>query len=884
MPIEPGQTLLHYRIVEKIGEGGMGAVWKAVDTALDREVAIKILPAAFSEDPDRLARFEREAKLLASLNHENITTIHGLHEVEGLRFIAMELAQGEDLAQRLQRGPLPLDEVLIVGREVAEALEAAHEQGVIHRDLKPANVVLGAADRVEVLDFGLAKALEREPTSGGTDPAMSPTLTSGGQTRDGMILGTAAYMSPEQARGRPVDRRADIWAFGCLLYEALTGERAFPGETVSDTLVAVLSREPDWSALPAGTPPRLRRLLERCLTRDERRRLRDIGEARIVIEDVIAGDGGAAAEVAVPEARRPSPARWAILGVAGAVLFAAGWLLRPSESVEARGLDPDSAFRRLTFGEGLEFEPALSPDGNYVAYTTDEAGNLDIAILPLAGGNVNRVVTHPADDAHPRWSPDGTRLAFVSARGRPGGYLTTVGGLGSVSTYIAAVNADLYLVPALGGAASKLADRAAYPTWSPDGSALAFQSDRDGQWHIWRMPAAGGEPVKLTDGDGMDFQPAWSPDGRFIAYGSFEDGLGLYVVPAAGGERTRLFEGMALEPAWSPDGRWIYFSTDRTAGPAVLNLWRLPVGGDGRPVAAAEHITFGEGSDIDVSLSSDGRRLAFSTVRFAPDVWALDVQTRVLRRITSTDGSEDAPHLHPDGRTLLFESDRTGSSRLWTLDLVDGTLQQLTTPGETRFARWSPDGSRIAYELDLPDGPRRLAVQRRGDATPEIVVKQEGAGATAAQWSPDGRLIAASAATSSWIHELGGASTELPEPGVFPTWSPDGGEIAVQREVRSGVRELWIVPAGAGEARRVAGGDVEYSHPQWCPTDPDRILVVIDHKDLGIVRVSTGEVERVTDLASSTVLVDYPSWSADGTTVYFSLSRKRGDVFLIEGL
>ncbi|MCI0567843.1 MAG: serine/threonine protein kinase, partial [Acidobacteria bacterium] len=286
MPPGSGQMFAHYRLDEKIGEGGMGVVWKAIDTTLGRPVAIKILPEIFSEDPERLARFEREAKLLASLNHPNIAVIHGLHQAEGVHFLAMELVQGEDLAQRLQRGVMPVEEAIGVARQLAEALEAAHESGVVHRDLKPANIQITPDGQVKVLDFGLAKAFESDSASG--SPSLSPTVTSAG-TRAGLILGTAAYMSPEQARGRSVDRRADIWAFGCVLLEMLTARQTFGGETITDSMAAVLRAEPDWKALPPDTSPALRRLLRRCLAKDPKQRLRDIGEARILLEDVIKG-------------------------------------------------------------------------------------------------------------------------------------------------------------------------------------------------------------------------------------------------------------------------------------------------------------------------------------------------------------------------------------------------------------------------------------------------------------------------------------------------------------------------------------------------------------------------------------------------------------------
>ncbi|NIV49577.1 MAG: protein kinase, partial [Gammaproteobacteria bacterium] len=283
VPIEAGQQLLHYRLVEKIGEGGMGVVWKAVDTTLDREVAIKVLPPAFAEDPERLARFEREAKLLAAFNHQGIAGIYGLHTEGGAPFLAMEFIPGNDLAALVRTaGALPLEQVLDVGRQIAEALEAAHENGIVHRDLKPANVMLTPEGHVKVLDFGLAKAVEAEQVSG--HPSMSPTLTSAG-TVAGVILGTAGYMSPEQARGRVADKRSDLWALGCVLFEMLTGAKAFSGDTVSDTLASVLKTEPDWQRLPTDTPQALRRLLRRCLNKDAAQRLHDAADARLELND-----------------------------------------------------------------------------------------------------------------------------------------------------------------------------------------------------------------------------------------------------------------------------------------------------------------------------------------------------------------------------------------------------------------------------------------------------------------------------------------------------------------------------------------------------------------------------------------------------------------------
>ena len=315
-----GQTLGNYRIEQELGAGGMGVVYRATDSKLGRQVAVKVLPEAFARHPERLVRFEREARMLASLNHPNIAAIYGLEECGGVHYLILELVPGLTLAQRLAEEPLPIEEALAICRQIAEALEAAHEKAIVHRDLKPANVKITPEGKVKVLDFGLAKALEPH-ASGDPDFSQSPTVTAEG-TEIGTVLGTPAYMSPEQARGRPVDKRTDIWGFGCVLFESLARRRAFRGETASDCTAAVLALEPDWNALPASTPPNIRALLRRCLEKDPRRRLRDIGDAGIEIDDALAGRAGGAMPAVQPPA---SPRRWILAGaVAG---FLAGALV-----------------------------------------------------------------------------------------------------------------------------------------------------------------------------------------------------------------------------------------------------------------------------------------------------------------------------------------------------------------------------------------------------------------------------------------------------------------------------------------------------------------------------------------------------------------------------
>ena len=871
------------RSLAPLGAGGMGEVYRARDTKLDREVAIKVLPAEVARDPERLARFRREAQLLAALNHPNVAAIHGLEEADSQPFLVLELVPGEDLAVRLKRGALPLDDALSIAEQIAGALEEAHEHGIVHRDLKPANVKVTPEGKVKVLDFGLAKAWAGEAPSGSSaDLSQSPTLAHTG-TAAGLILGTAAYMSPEQARGKTVDKRADIWAFGAVLHEMLTGKPLFTGETVSDVLAAVLTREPDWAALPASTPPGVRRLLHRCLERDPKRRLRDIGEARIALS---------APEKPGPEnaATGEAPRRGFILPAAiaaAALAFAAGYALRRPAAPPVPLVGPDTVVRQLTFDPGLEAEPSFSPDGNYVAYTTNDRGSLDIVVMPVAGGQVRRLVGTEADEAQPAWSPDGTQVAFTSARDHDG-RLKNLGGLSALSAFVQGQGGDLFLVPAAGGAAVKLVERGAYPAWSPDGKAIAFQSDRGGHWDIWTVPSQGGEPQRLTDDADVDYHPAWSPDGKWIAYAS----TGLKVIPSdrSGPPRTLSVPAQGvLAPAWSMDGRWLYFAASRSRDESRTSLWRLAFPPADGP-SHVERITLGESADVDPAVAASGGRLAYGRVSYSPDLWELDARSGALRQITATSCLEDYPHLSPDGHTLAFYSDRAGRTGLFTVGL-DGSALQPVTASEVvaTMPRWSPDGRTLAF-VHPTATTGSIAVQPVGGLTlRDLVSVPRPASLTGPQWAPDGRRLvysreASDGRTSIHVVDLAGADREVASPGGlarFPTWSADGRMLAFQRE-EDGPRQVWVVPAEGGEARAVSTGTAELSHPQWSPRDPDRILVVVDHKNLAVLSLGKGTLEGLTRFDESTRYVDYPSWSTDGTKVYFAMTLKVGDIFLLE--
>ena len=532
MPLSSGSRIGPYEVLALIGQGGMGEVYRARDVNLDREVALKALPESLASDADRLARFEREAKTLASLNHPNIAQIYGVEGVGSGSLpgetrppaLVMELVEGPTLEEQirtnagLRRSDAEvLEWALPIARQIAAALEAAHDAGVVHRDLKPANVKVREDGTVKVLDFGLAKAVQGDGSrSRGQDPTpSSATMTSPAMTEQGIILGTAAYMSPEQARGRAVDKRADIWAFGVVLWEMLTGKRLFAGETVSDTLAAVLTQKPDLDALPPRVPAYVTHLLRRCLDPDPKTRLRDIGEARVLLAR--GGEPDAPADVMPGQPRRRSGAFLAVGTVLVALAAGTGWWLghrgAPAPALWSR-------YTRLTDQVGEENWPAIAPDGQSFAYTSRARGSWDVYVQRIGGRNATLVAGDPArDESAPAFSPDGATIAFHESNGDGG----------------------IFVVGATGESARRLTDFGFDPAWSPDGKQIVFGTEevvdphsRAGRASCGSWTPRAARRTKIYDGDAI--QPAWSPSGARIAFWAVDGGQrDIKTIPAGGG-------------------------------------------------------------------------------------------------------------------------------------------------------------------------------------------------------------------------------------------------------------------------------------------------------------------------------------------------------------
>ena len=697
MGLSPGTRLGSYEIVGAIGAGGMGEVYRARDMKLGRDVALKVLPEAFARDAERMARFRREAQLLASLNHPNIASIYGFED-SGSHALVMELVEGPTLADRIKQGAISFEEALPIAQQIAEGLEYAHERGVVHRDLKPANIKLTCDDVAKILDFGLAKALEGDPAS--VDISSSPTI-SRMATQAGIILGTAAYMSPEQAKGKSVDRRTDIWSFGCVLFEMLTGKMAFSGETVTDTLAAVIKSEPDWNALPAAVPAHVRVLLRRCLQKDPRHRLRDIGDARVSLEEVLAGspDSYSTAGVSFPVARRVVPAVLAGMMVGALVAGLAVWRFGPVWT-------PHSAmhFSAVTNFAGVQAQPAFSPDGRSVAFVSNRDGHYNIYVGLISGGSLVQVTNDANLKKRPEWSPDGTTLAYAQLN-RSGLW-------------------DIWEVAALGGTARRVILNATDPAWSPSGRELAYENLTDDT--IWISGTSGENARPLTTASGLhETEPRFSPDGGQIAFCAQSDGpYSELEVVDLGSRRAReltQLSALALSPAWSPDGRYIYFASSRGG---AMNIWKISASG-GEP----EQITAGQGDDAQLDVSADGKKIVFSTwherVNIAQgDLQASSGQQNVKLLTTDPARNQEAPEYSPNGKYIAYFSNLKGAEKesIWFSD-ADGSnpVQVVKDDGINVFPHWEPDSQHLIYAVSsTPYGFNRVSIS---GGTPETILK-----------------------------------------------------------------------------------------------------------------------------------------------------------------
>jgi Tol biopolymer transport system component len=873
-----GHTLGGYHLQALLGVGGMGEVYAARDAKLGRDVAIKILPRALTSDPDRLARFDREARMLAALNHPNICAIYGLEEAGGVRFLILERVNGPTLAERIHQSGttagLGLGEVLSISRQIAEALEAAHDKGIVHRDLKPANIKITPSDVVKVLDFGLAKPTNDASAS---DLTKSPTVSIGA-TRDGVILGTVAYMSPEQARGKAIDKRTDIWAFGCVLYEMLTARVPFDGETVSDTIGKILEREPDWSALPVGTPAAIRRLLLRCFAKDPKQRLRDIGDVRIEIDAMDEVLSGSDAPVTSAKARA-AWLPWAASALFAALVVISGvWALRPAATTE----NPlaNARFSRLTDWEGTEGAGEISPDGKFVAFVADKAGQFDIWLSQIGSGSIRNLTTEL-----PPLQP-----TFSTFR----------------KTGFSADGAEIWFSVAAGPSMAQMV-----------------------------MPLVGGTPHAFLDTGAT--APSWSPVDQRVTYFKNDVGDPLFVGDRMGADARQILieKGMHHHnPVWSTDGQWIYFAGG--AEPTdTMDVWRIRPSGE-----SLERLT-DDGIAINFLAPIDTRTLLY--VGSAPDgsgpwLWSLDVERKASRRVDSGLGQYTSVSASHDGSRIVVTIANPRAS-LWRVPLLDrqaedrdveryplrteralaprfrgGSLFYLSASGsgdglwraqngQEPEQVWgggngilseppavSPDGSRVAI-IVRREGKRRLAiVSADGRSTralaPSIDIQGQ-AGQGTVDWSPDGNSIVTGGDDGKGLGLFvipvnGGPPVRLVAGKANnPIWSPDGQLILYAGNFFTGQIELLGVrpdgtPVALPPVRTRPGGY------RFLPNGKGLVyLPTFASLDFWLIDFATKTPRQITRLSNQGALSTFDI-TPDGKAIVFDRSRENSDIVLIE--
>jgi serine/threonine protein kinase/Tol biopolymer transport system component len=902
-----GRSLGGYHLQALLGAGGMGEVYRAHDVKLQRDVAIKILPGAFTSDPDRLARLEREARMLAALNHPNICAIYGLEEAEGIRLLILELVEGEMLATKIASVPaqqsrgagLPLDDALAIARQIAAALEVAHDKGIIHRDLKPANINITPDGVVKILDFGLAKTVGGDGSAPGLTHA--PTATES-RMREGAVVGTAAYMSPEQARGLPVDKRTDIWAFGCVLYEMLTGRLAFPGETLSDSIARILEREPDWSALPAATPTPIRRLLVRCLVKDAKQRLRDIGDVRIeidAIDDVLPG-------TSETSERLPAPARGPMtwLPWVAVIVLAAGVVVWEAWRPVATG-NPlaDATFSRLTNWVGTEEHAEISPDGKFVVFLGDKSGEMDIWMSQVGSGTFQNLTLEISSLATPGnllrslgFSGDGSEIWF-NLTGNPG--------------------AQKVLMPLTGGKSRPFLGRNdSAPSWSPDNSHVAYFNS-----------SAPGDPMSLADRTGADARPL--------------------VVRATGEEPFFRKEVHTHNPVWSLDGEWIYF----VYGPDPTNdmdVWRMRPSGESPEQLTEHHAPVNYLAAIDLrTVLYVARAEDWS----GPWLWALDTVTRSTRRVTIGLEQYTSVSASRNGRRAVATVAKPTAS-LWTVPFVDRLIEErdarpYEVPTERALAPrfggpslfylslsargtgdglWraqdgqafevrkgaddvlsepaavSPDGSRVAVVV-RQQGKRRLAIMSADGTNSRTLAAsidvQGAAGRGTADWSPDGRwiVIGGKEGDSPGLFKIpvdGGAPERIVTgPASNPVWSPKGDWIVYAGPP---ARAAGSPPVPRANGRDVLHGVKPDGTPVPMPVVDVRLggghrflrsgmglvyLPGIESRDFWLIDLATSKHRQLTQFTGSGYLNAFDI-TPDGTHIVFDRSRQNADVVLID--
>lgn len=812
MTLAAGTRVGPYEIISVLGVGGMGEVYRARDPILNRDIALKILPDLFAVDRDRVARFKREAQVLASLNHPHIAAIYGFEDVQGLHALALELVDGPTLADRLAQGPIPIDDAIPIARQIAEALEAAHEQGIVHRDLKPANIKVRLDGTVKVLDFGLAKTIEPLASTTG-DVTASPTITSPAMTQMGLILGTAAYMSPEQARGHVADKRSDVWSFGVVLHEMLSGQRTFTGDDIADTLASVLRQEINMNVLPAHTPAPIRHLITRCLERNAKQRLRDIGEARILLNQPTA-PLSSQHNVAQRASRNY---RWlltlaVVAASIGAIAAIAAWQFTPRPALPVTRFPfmlPAGQTYASTGGFGRSL--AISPDGSQMVYVAAPRPQLHLRSMselegkPIVGTDLYDVVSEPA------FSPDGRSIAFFALGDRTLKRIAVTGGTAVTICPIDSGTSGL--------------------SWGPGGIVFGTIDGR-----IMRVSPDGGSPetlVRAREGEAV-YGPELLPDGQHmlftIATGTARDRWDkarIVVQSIASGEPKTLIDG-GSDARYVPTGHLVY-ALSGIVYAVAFDLKRLEVYGPRVPVIqGVRRSPSGLNGAVNFSISNTGS-LTYIPGPLSPRYRNISLSDRNggFALLKLEPGDYFSPRMAPDGRRLVFATDDGKEANVYTHDLDDNPPRRLTYEGNNRFPIWSGDGARVAFQSDR-QGDFGIWWQPAVGGTAERLTKAEpGTSHTPESWSPKGDVFLYSVTKGSDVslrmHSLADKS-DLPFGDVHSstptdaTFSPNGRWVAYTSADASKTT-VYVQPyPPTGDKFQLAAKGAENPHePAWSP-------------------------------------------------------------------